>query len=245
MKAYPLLAAAAALALSTAQAAPFDHEHARFGAVLAQHVASGAVDYAAIKAQPAELVGYLDELAAVGEPEFKSWSSDDQLAFLINLYNAATINLIVDHYPVKRIKDIGSLLNGPWDQTVVRLWGSTMTLNNLEHDTIRKRYDVPEIHFALVCAAKGCPQLRGEPYTGAKLRAQLADQRDVFLSTASKNSLDIARRMVRLSPIFKWYGGDFDKTSGSLAAYLKLHWPGFEEDFAIRYTSYDWSLNEP
>ena len=152
------------------------------------------------------------------------------------------------HYPVKRIKDIGSFLTGPWDQPVVKLFGDTITLNTVEHKILRQNYAEPRIHFALVCAAKGCPPLRGEVYVATRLNEQLDDQAKQFLATPDKNHMDVASQTVYLSPIFKWYGVDFEKKSGSVLAALKPYWPakpvvGYE-DFKIRYTDYDWSLNE-
>ena len=138
----------------------FDQSHSRFDRVLKKFVKDGLVDYAGLKANPGELRRYLDELSTPSEMDFGRWMEKEQLAFLINLYNATTLRLIVDHYPVKSIKDIGNLWKGPWDQPVVRLFGRKVTLNTIEHDILRKNYEEPRIHFALVCAARGCPPLR-------------------------------------------------------------------------------------
>lgn len=122
-----------------------------------------------------------------------------------------------------------------------------MDLNTVEHKILRVDYTEPRIHFALVCAAKGCPPLRNEAYVGARLEEQLADQAKQFLAESAKNRIAATERAVYLSPIFKWYGGDFEKKSGSVFAALKPYWPakppaGYES-FRIRYTDYDWSLN--
>jgi hypothetical protein len=93
---------------------------------------------------PQALESYLDGLSAVQEAQFNAWTESQQLAFLINLYNAATLKLIADHYPVKSIKDIGNLFKGPRDQPVVRLWGKTITSDQLEHDILRKQYNEPK-----------------------------------------------------------------------------------------------------
>ena len=237
---------AVALTLRVA-AAGFDQAHALFDGVLKQYVKSARVDYAALKAHPQELNRYLDQVAAVSKAEFKKWSEPQQIAFLANAYNAYTLRLIIKNYPVKSIKDIGSFINGPWDQPVVQLFGETITLNTLEHKILRKDYAEPRLHFALVCAAKGCPPLRGEVYVAARLEEQLVDQAKQFLAESTKNRIVAAERTVYLSPIFKWYGGDFEKKSGSVLAALKPYWPGkavATDDFKIRYTDYDWSLNE-
>ena len=231
-------------------AAEFDHSHALLTGVLARHVKNSRVDYAALKAQPADLNLYLDQLAVVSKADFTQWSEPRQIAFLSNAYNAWTLRLIVDHYPVKSIKNIGGLLSGPWDQPVVRMFGEKLTLNTLEHGMLRANYNEPRLHFALVCAAKGCPPLRGEAYVETRLDEQLTDQARQFLATPDKNRVEANSRTVYLSPIFKWYGGDFEKKSGSVLAALKPYWPEkaaaalAQGGFRIRYTDYDWSLNE-
>ena len=240
----------AALFSMRTMAAEFDDTHALFTGVLERHVRNARVDYAALKARPSDLNRYLDQVARVSRTEFKRWSGPRQIAFLSNAYNAHTLRLIIEHYPVKSIKDIGGLLNGPWDQPVVKLFGETITLNTLEHKILRKDYDEPRLHFALVCAAKGCPPLRGEAYVGARLEEQLVDQARQFLAEPGKNRIAATERAVYLSPVFKWYGGDFEKKHGSVLAALKPYWPDksgalVQDDFKIRYTDYDWSLNEP
>ena len=240
----------------------FDHAHADYDALLRKHVENGRVDYRALKKSPQALKGYLDSLAEVSERQFKQWSEARQLAFYFNLYNAATLKLIVDHYPVDSIKDIGGWFKGPWDQEVVRLFGETITLDNLEHDIIREEYDEPRLHMALVCAAKGCPNLRSEAYVGEKLDEQLDDQVRRFLASPKGMRVDRRRDRVHVSSIFKWYGEDFvgkytprtgfnglDKTERAVAnfcaqytskanqAYLKAG------DYKIKYLDYDWSLN--
>lgn len=248
MRRFPAVATGLALLLwhGAVRAPAMDHAHTLFDGVLKAHVRSGNVDYAALKADPAALDRYLDEVAAVSEPEFRRWTTEQQLSLLVNLYNAATLKLIIDHYPVRSIKDIGSLLRGPWDQPVVRWLGGTITLNHLEHQIIRPGYPAtPETHFALVCAAKGCPPLREEAYVPERLASQLADQRRTFLADTAKNSMDAGRQRLNLSPIFKWYGDDFARQAGSVQAYLKATWPDVEDSWEIRYTDYDWSLNEP
>jgi hypothetical protein len=123
-----------------------------------------------------------------------------------------------------------------------------MDLNAVEHKILRKDYIEPRIHFALVCAARGCPPLRSEAYAGARLDEQLTAQAKVFLAESAKNRIAASERTVYLSPLFKWYGSDFGNNSRAVLAALKPHWPdhppaGYEQ-FRIRYTDYDWSLNE-
>ena len=151
MKSFLLITLSAVLAFS-APAQEFDSS--RFDGVLKVRVEDGLVDYRGLKADPLLLTHYLLLAGRVSEVEFNSWTEPQQLAFLINLYNASTLHLVLDHYPVDSIKEIGSLFKGPWDQSVVPLFGKTITLNELEHGIIRKQHKEPRIHMALVCAAK-------------------------------------------------------------------------------------------
>ena len=245
----PLFAVALCFAMLTLRsiAADFDQSHAIFDGALKQCVKNARVDYAALIAHPQDLNRYLDQVASVSKTEFKKWSEPQQIAFLSNAYNAYTLRLIIDHYPLKSIKDIGRFFSGPWDQPVVKLFGETINLNTLEHKVLRVDYAEPRIHFALVCAAKGCPSLRGEAFVGTRLEEQLADQAKQFLAESTKNRIVASERTVYLSSIFKWYSGDFEKKSGSVLAVLKPYWSEnaiSTDGFKIRYTDYDWSLNE-
>jgi hypothetical protein len=218
--------------------------------VLKKHLKNGLVNYKALKGDRSDLDDYLKQTSVVREPEFKSWSKDQQLAFYINLYNAETFQLIIDHYPVASIKKIGGIFSGPWDQVVVELFGKKTTLNNLEHGIIRKQFSDARIHFALVCAAKGCPPLRAEPFVAEKLDAQLGDQGNLFLSELTKNRVDTKTKTVYLSKIFSWYAGDFEKSSGSVLLFVRPFFPDgdrkalLQPGYSISYTAYDWSLNE-
>lgn len=232
---------------SSVTAADFDQSHAIFDGVLKQYVKKARVDYAALKTHPQDLNRYLGQVAAISKAEFKQWSEAQQIAFLINVYNAYTLELIIENHPLKSIKDIGGWFSGPWDQPVVKLFGETIDLNTVEHKMLRVDYAEPRLHFVLVCAAKGCPPLRGEAYVGTRLEEQLVDQAKQFLAESAKNRIVATERTVYLSPIFKWYGGDFEKKSGSVLEALKPYWPGkatATDGFKIRYTDYDWSLNE-
>jgi len=231
------------------QALEFDRTYAQLTRLLQIRVQEGRVDYAGLKATPKELDSYLDSVARVARAQFRLWSEADQIAFLCNAYNTYTLKLIRDHYPVKSIKDIGTLLRGPWDQPVVKLFGDTQSLNQLEHKMLRKDYDEPRIHFALVCAAKGCPPLRSEAYVGGKLEVQLADQGRRFMASRDRNRVEVSKRVVVLSPIFKWYAEDFEKRGGSVLGFVKPFWPldigsKVEPGFEVEYSDYDWSLND-
>lgn len=237
-----------ALILSTllafaAAALAFDNSNKLYKNVLSLYVKEGLVDYSRLKSNPADLNGYLDQTTHVTRKEFNSWTRDERLASLINLYNARTIRLIIEHYPVKGIKDIGGA-KGPWEESIVPLFGEIITLNALE-GIIRNNYNDPRVHFALVCAAKGCPPLLGEPYSAENLNNQLETQTQKFLNDSAGNSIDVKTKIIRLSPIFDWYAEDFSSTAGSVRNFIKPYYLNYPaEEFKIEYTYYDWSLND-
>lgn len=214
-------------------------------AILKERVHDGRVDYAGLKGDRAGLDAWLASAGAVSAKAFDSWPREDRLAFLINVYNATTLRLIVDHHPVASIRKIGPFWDpkAPWHQPVVGLFGGVMTLDALEQGVIRPRYKEPRVHFALVCAAKGCPPLRSEAYDGARLSAQLDDQARTFLSQKAKNDASPNGKTAYLSPIFKWYMEDFGGTKASVLAFVKK-WLPVEPDWDVAWTDYDWSLNE-
>jgi hypothetical protein len=234
---------------SVAHGAPFDPTHARWGRLLSQFVRDGAVDYIALVASPAELKGYLHDLGSLSEADFNALPREAQIAFLLNLYNAATLKLIVDHYPVSSIRRVGGWFDSPWDLDVVTVFGRAVTLNTLEHQMLRPRYHEPRIHFAVVCAARGCPPLRSEPYVADRLDEQLSDQARRFLAQPDKNRFDAGTRILTLSPIFKWYAGDFPSGSRGLTGFLAPFLPKETASelrsgkVKIEYSPYDWNLN--
>ncbi|WP_237046272.1 DUF547 domain-containing protein [Aquipseudomonas alcaligenes] len=244
-----------------AQAATFDQTHEAWSALLASHVAwdaggfASAVDYPGFKQDQAELDRYLGALSAVSRAQYASWSKPQQLAFLINSYNAFTVKLIIDNYPLQSIKDIGGLLSNPWKKQFIPLLGQTMSLDQIEHGMIREPavFDEPRIHFAVNCASIGCPALRPEAFIAERLDVQLEDSQRRFLSDHRRNRFNPEQQRFEVSMIFDWYGDDFIKRSGSLQGYLQAHirWLSAGAEVAptepepdIEFLDYDWSLNE-
>ncbi|WP_457653143.1 DUF547 domain-containing protein [Rhodocaloribacter sp.] len=237
---------------------PIAFDHNRLDAILAAFVDErGRVDYAGLKRSGA-LDPYLASLDAA-TPE--AMPPRERLAFWINVYNAWTLRLILDHHPVASIKRITPVrlpglglylpkLNSPWEYRIVRAGGRRLTLNEVEHGIIRKAFDEPRIHFALVCAARSCPKLRREAYTGARLDAQLDDQARDFLHDPAKNRIPDAPGLIRLSPIFRWFRRDFARDERGLQAFLTPYFEGDVRerlrrgDYRVRYLRYDWRLNE-
>jgi hypothetical protein len=207
--------------------------------ILKKRVENGRVDYRGLKADSQPLTDYLQWAGAVPEAEFNAWPEKRQLAFLVNLYNASTLQLIVGHYPVKSIKKIRKGFKGPWDQKVVVLHGKKISLNTLEHKIIRPTYKEPRVHMALVCAAKGCPILRSEAYTAERLDEQLDDQSRRYLATSAGLVIDRKKGTASISSIFKWYGDDFVSVPAFVERYSDEEIAGLQ----INYLDYDWSLN--
>lgn len=228
---------------------PFRHD--TFGRVLRECVKEAQVDYGLLKARPGDLDAYLDQVAAVRPEVFARWPESDRLALLINLYNAQTLRLMVDHYPIASIRKIGLLPGSAWRKKVVRWGGQVISLDDLEHEIIRKEYREPRIHFALVCAARGCPPLRDEPFVPDRLDEQLQDQGRRFLSETDKNRVEASTGTLWLSPIFEWFAADFTAGGLSVAEYVKPMLPEAARkeleamgEPRIRFTDYDWSLND-
>ena len=233
------------LSILQVRAATIDQSTQIYSKVLTSYVQDGLVNYSGLKSNPQDLNEYLEQTSQVTKEEFNKWSKNEQLTFLINLYNAQTLDLIADNYPVMSIKDIASDSGGPWEQPVVTLFGEKITLNALEHEVIRKKYPEAKVHFALVCAALGCPALINTPYQAENLDTQLDEQTKVFLLDSDKNSIDTSKKVLQLSPIFDWFKEDFIKQSGSVIAFVNPYFGNkISQAYMIEYTNYDWSLND-
>ncbi len=219
--------------------------HAAFNELLNKHVTSeGVVDYKGFIKDSVQFNKYLKTLSK-NPPNKKTWSANERKAFWINAYNAFTIKLIIDNYPVKSIKELGGSIykiNTPWDKRFINVGGETLDLNNIEHAKLRREFDDPRIHFAVVCASRSCPKLQNEAFVASKLDQQMDKAGRDFLNNTFRNR--ISSNKAELSSIFKWYKSDFTK-SGSLIAFLNKYSPvKISEKAEISYLDYDWSLNE-
>ncbi len=224
---------------------PISHEV--FDKLLNKYVdQDGMVDYNGLKKERNKLNEYL-ELLVSNPPNDENWSQNDQLAYWINLYNAFTLDLILDHYPVESIKDIGSsiqipFINSPWDIKFIEIDGEKYDLNNIEHEIIRKKFNEPRIHFAVNCASFSCPRLRAEAYVGNRLDEQLEEQTIDFINDPEHNIISTDK--LQLSKIFLWYSGDFKNGQTKIEFIRRYAQTKFEDDVEIDYLEYDWSLNE-
>lgn len=263
-----LLLAALALPALPATAQAFDHSHAAWTTLLKKHVVllrggqASQVRYAGMAAGRSSLKAYLASLGAVSADAFAAWSKPQQMAFLINAYNAATVELVLTKYPdLTSIKDLGTLLRSPWKPAWIALLGQTLSLDDVEHGRLRAkgRYDDPRIHFAVNCASIGCPMLREEAYVADRLDAQLDEQALRFLADRTRNRWDTAKGKLLVSKIFDWYGDDFrqgHRGIASLPAFFARHADLLADaptDRArirgasgvdIGFLDYDWALND-
>lgn len=224
----------------------FDQTHSRFDAVLRAHVKAGVVDYAGLRAAPGELEAYLGELKAVCKTSIDGWSKEQRVALWVNAYNAFTIKTILDHSPLKSIKDIGLLPGAAWRERFIPLGGlvgkGDLSLNDVEHEILRKNYPDARLHFVLVCASKSCPELRSEAYRADRLSAQFDDAGRRFLADKTKNSFE--GKAWKVSSIFKWYREDFDRDGPGLVVFVKRFASAAEDPSAEpEFLPYDWSLN--
>jgi hypothetical protein len=243
-----------------------------YSAVLSGYVDErGLVDYAGLKRNRDDLDAFAGSLAGLDRRDYDGWTRDEQIAFWINAYNGLTLKLIVDRYPIESSffrsivypKNSIMQIPGRWKKITFDVMGKTLTLDQIEHEILRGKFDEPRIHMALVCAALSCPRLRDEPFVANRLDDQLDDQTRDFLASERRFRIDREKGIVYLSEIFDWFGEDFvdrygsgdpagrlsEKTqavinfimkyvSGDDARYLGTG------DYGIKYLDYDWTLNE-
>jgi len=245
-----------------AQAAGFDHT--TWDTLLKKHVVTlrggqaTQVDYAGFTTDRSQLKQYLAQSSGVARVDFDRWSKPEQLAFLINAYNAWTVELVLTAYPdVKSIKNLGSFLQSPWKKSFIPLLGETRSLDDVEHGLIRGsgRYDDPRIHFAVNCASIGCPALRAEAFVADRLDTQLEESAKSFLSDRTRNRLE--GKALKVSSIFKWYREDFEKgwrSTSSVQQFFAVFHQSLALDadtvkrlnageMGIEFLDYDWRLN--
>ncbi len=241
----------------------FDHNYTAWEALLKKHVRwlpdnkQSRANYKGFAADRAELAKVLESFSAVSQTQFNAFSKDQQMAFLVNAYNAFTIEIILSKYPdIKSIKELGSFNRGPWKNEFFTLLGAKRHLDWIEHEQLRPKYAEPRIHVAVNCASIGCPALYPEAFTATKMEAMLEDGMRRFLGDKTRNRYENGK--IQASNIFKWFKEDFEKSNKGFA---KL-----EDVFAkyadllttdetarnqikgkavsISHLDYDWNLND-
>jgi len=240
---------------SGSRAVPLDSvDHSAWDRLLQKYVdKDGMVDYAAWKASDADRAALKDYLATLSaaDPAAET-SKSGKLAFWINAYNALTVFGILKEYPTSSIRNHTAKLVGYniWDDLLLPVGNRNYSLNQIEHDILRKLGE-PRIHFAIVCAALGCPRLLNEAYTPERLEDQLGANTRDFFAREKNFQADVANRRVRVSAILDWFGEDFAPTPQKALAGLAQYMPDEAtrkliagEDFSVSFLKYDWSLNE-
>ena len=267
-------AALCLLAAASAAGQGFDHEHRAWTALLAKHVVvidggrASQVRYAGFRQDRAQLKGYLDALSGVSAQEFSGWTKPQQIAFLVNAYNAFTVEKILTRYPdIKSIWDFGKVFGNPFKDEFFTLLGRKQSLDGIEHGTLRRKgaYDEPRVHFAVNCASVGCPMLREEAYVAERLDAQLEEQTARFLSDRSRNRLNAQTGALEVSKIFDWFKEDWTRGYRGFAGkqppiqsreqyfgrYAQLLADGAQQQKVVEdgkapigFLEYDWALND-
>jgi hypothetical protein len=247
-------------------------DYGEYAAVLDTYVNTrGMVDYRALKRSPGHLNSFLRQVARLDRSTYRQWPRDSKVAFLVNAYNAITLKIIIDHYPIEA-GWFGSMrypensirqISGVFDGIEHTVMGRDMTLDEIEHETLREDFNEPRIHLALVCAAMSCPRLLNEPYIGPRLDEQFRNQAEDFVRWNDNVRISRAEDTVYISSIFDWFGQDFIKTYGTEqrfsghSAKIRAVLNYLEEfvgerdrrylrsaSYDVEYIDYDWTLNE-
>jgi hypothetical protein len=230
-------------------AQPFDHAHPAWDALLRKHVVlldggkASRMDYTAMAQQRGALKEYLQTVSRVSEAEFDAWTRAQRMAFLINAYNAYTVEKILARYPdLRSIWDFGKFFGNPFRDEFFSLLGRKMSLDGIEHEILRKHYKDPRVHYAVNCASIGCPMLREEAYVAARLEAQLEEQARRFLSDRTRNRWHDGR--LEVSKIFDWYKEDFEPREAYFARYAGVLGMPAGANPRLVFLDYDWTLND-
>ena len=253
----------------------FDHSYSTYNSLLNEYVENASVNYSGFIDSRAEFETFLRTIGSVNENDYESWTQEQKLAFWINAYNAFTIKAVIDHYPIKRSFSLVGIfyapsnsilqIKGVWTKLQFRALDRMVTLDEIEHQILRKEFNEPRIHIAINCASISCPDLSNEAYVAERLEQQLAQASINFVNNPSKGiQIDEQKGKVKLSKIFKWFGEDFIQNYGGTklfnnyslkenavlnftAEYLESQ-PVKEylmnNKLKIGYLGYDWHLNE-
>lgn len=213
--------------------------HDKLDALLRKHVSSsGQVDYKTFKKDKPVLEDYIN-LLELNAPE-DDWSKNKEMAYWINLYNAFTINTILENYPVKSITDIEG--GKVWDRKTISIGGERLTLNDIEKKKLLKRFKDSRVHFAVNCAAASCPPLLNKAWTEDNVQRYLQKQTKAFINNSKENQL--AAESIQVSQIFNWYADDFGGKDKIVAYFQKYADTDISEKAKVTFNEYDWGLND-
>lgn len=253
----------------------FDQTYAAYNSLLDKYVVDAEVNYEGFIDSRAEFEAFLSSFGSVDQADFDTWTEEQKLSFWINAYNAFTIKAIIDHYPISRSFSLVGIfyapsnsilqIKGVWDKLQFRAVGKMVTLEEIEHEILRKEFNEPRIHMAIVCASTSCPDLRSEAYVPEKLEEQLSEASINFVNSPQKGVyVNQQNGRVKFSKIFKWFGEDFIPNYGSKKLFNNYSLKenavlNFTSDYInsdetkkylmnnklkIGYLGYDWNLNE-
>lgn len=235
----------------------YSQDNSIYDSLLKDYIKNGLVDYEHLK-DDARLDTYLVQLSETDPKKFQDKNSE--MAFWINSYNAFTLKIICENYPVKSITDLnngGKLLNGltgktVWDKSFITINGRKISLNYIENNILRQKFNDPRIHFAIVCASISCPPIRPEAYSAAILSSQLNDHAKEFFNDTTRNSFNAEKRIANLSHVLDWFGKDFGKNDKEKLLFVSTFLPkeistdinNHASEWTINYKNYDWGLNK-
>ncbi len=268
-----LLSAACGSEPDISTAVPFNHQHTLFDQILTTYVKGGLVNYKTLKNDKEGLDRYLESLNAVTQNQYEGWTRQRKLAFWINAYNAFTIKVILEHYPIERSILADPLqrypansirqIPGVWKGLKWPIAGRTYSLDHMEHVIMRQEIVEPRIHFVLVCASLGCPLLESRAFDAAHLEQRLEQAAINYIYRDQKVEIDRENGTVRLPQILNWFWEDFqpfeesmelfkhhpDKIAGPLN--WVYHYANAEDreflrsgSYQVSFLYYDWGLNE-
>ena len=224
-------------------------DHSKFDRVLKTYVDDlGRIDYNGI-AKDQTFKAYME---ALEKARADALSSDEQLAFWINAYNAVTIDKVIKWKPKKSVRE--TFVPGVWTGTKFfttrehTVAGKSMSPDDIEHEILRKQLKEPRIHFAIVCASSSCPPLPRFAYTGNNVQVKLEEETRKYINSERGTQIDSAKNELHLSKLFDWFAGDFEYASGSVLNFIKpyLDEQGrafLDKEPTIKYIHYDWALN--
>ena len=235
---------------------PFDPQHQQLDALLARYVVGDGVNYQGLIQDRARLDQYLANLVQMDVESFAKLSREDRFAFWINAYNGFILRLIVEHYPIDSIRDLGgTLFDQVWDQRVIPLGHlvpdlgqAVLSYSELEHKILRPQFADARVHAAINCASESCPPLLPHAFVGATLDRDLDRIMQAFVQDPRRNQLKEATGQLELSSLFDWFAEDFERDQGSVRAYVAAFagdlGGAWIESAGIRYLDYSWALND-